>query len=152
MVKLLVMDVDGTLTDGKIYMGENGELFKAFDVKDGYAIYHLLSINNITPIIITAKNTGIVQKRAEALGINEIYQGVKDKLQVLNDILEKYNYTFEDVAYIGDDIPDLECMKKSRIVGCPSDAVREVLDVADFVSNKKGGEGAVREFIEWLIK
>ena len=152
MIKLFVMDVDGTLTDGKIYMGEDKEIFKTFDVKDGYAIRNLLPNNNIIPIIITAKETAIVKKRADDLGVHEIYQGVSNKLEVLTIIIEKYGCTFNEVAYIGDDIPDLECLKECGISACPADAVKEIVEEVQFVSMKKGGEGAVREFAEWIIK
>lgn len=156
------MDVDGTLTDGKIYMGENGELFKAFDVKDGCGIKDILPKYGIIPIIITARNSKILQKRCKELGIEALFQGVQNKDEKLRELIESFNQTaetkigFSNVAYIGDDILDLQCMipikKDGGIVGCPQDAIDEVKNLSDFVSEKKGGDGAVREFIEWIVK
>lgn len=150
-IKYLVMDVDGTLTDGKIYMGDSGELCKAFNIKDGYGIHDILIPNNIEPVIMTGRRSVIVQKRCEELGITKVYQGITDKLETIKEITSKLN----EVAYIGDDLNDLPCMKAIKssggVVGCPKDAVKNVKDIADFISKYKGGQGAVREFIEWLI-
>ena len=146
------MDVDGTLTDGKLHISDSGEFFKSFNVKDGYGINVLCKQNNIVPVIITARNSEIVKKRAEEIGIVEVYQGVKDKVTVMNRVSEKYNIDLRNSAYIGDDIPDLDCMKLCGYAGCPADAVEEVKKICDFISVKKGGDGAVRDFINWLIK
>lgn len=155
-IKLLLMDVDGTLTDGKIYIGSNGELMKAFDIKDGYAIHDLLPRYGIIPVIITGRSSQIVKRRTEELGITELYQGKHDKVKTLLEIISKYHLSFSNCAYIGDDILDLPCMKKIHtaggIVGCPSDAVDEVRAASDFISSKEGGRGAVREFVDYLIK
>ena len=150
-IQILVMDVDGTLTDGKIYIGEHGEVFKAFNIKDGYAIHDILPKYNILPVIITGRISRIVENRAKELGITYIYQGINDKLSVLVDILHERNLSMSNVAFIGDDINDLECMKNCGIKGCPADAVLEIKAVADFISSKNGGDGAVREFIEIII-
>ena len=146
--KLLVMDVDGTLTDGKIYMGENGEVMKAFNVKDGYAIAHMLPEMEIIPVIITGRKSKIVENRAKELGITELYQGVGDKLAQLKIVAEKYNATPEEIAYIGDDLNDLECIEFCGVTACPVDAVEKVKKTVNLVCNKKAGEGAVRDFIE----
>lgn len=155
-IKFLVMDVDGTLTDGKIYMGANGELMKAFNIKDGAGIHDILIPNHITPVIITGRISDIVLMRCKELGITEIYQGVTDKSEKLIELLEERNCGFESVAYIGDDINDLPCMnlvkQENGLIGCPADAVQSVKKVSDFIASCKGGDGAVREFIEWLIK
>lgn len=153
MIRHLVMDVDGTLTDGKIYMGEAGELCKAFDIKDGCGIAVLLPQAGITPVIITGRKSRILENRCQELKIQHLYQGIGDKVACLNEILgSEPNYS--TVAYIGDDINDLACMELIRanggLVGCPADAVQAVRDVADFISTRVGGNGAVREFIEWL--
>ncbi|MGN0367083.1 MAG: KdsC family phosphatase [Suilimivivens sp.] len=161
MIKFLVMDVDGTLTDGKIYMGDDGELFKSFDIKDGCGIKDILPQYGIIPIIITARESKILKNRCEELNIKDVYQGVCKKLDKLNDIIENYNikmgkgYTLKDCAYIGDDIPDLQCMQFVKeaggIIGCPNDAAKIVKEISDYITKKKGGNGAVREFIDWLI-
>lgn len=154
-IKYLVMDVDGTLTDGKIYMGNEGELFKAFNIKDGCGIHDILIPSGIVPVIITGRKSKILENRCNELKIDKLYQGVGDKLTVLKQILEVDGFNFSNVAYIGDDINDLSCMQQvkedSGIVGCPSDAVEKVKKIADYTCNAKGGEGAVREFIEWLL-
>ncbi len=160
-VKFLVMDVDGTLTDGKIYMGENGELFKVFDVKDGCGICDLLIPSGIIPVIITGRESKIVKNRCIELGITEIYQNAKDKIEQINILLDKYNtckesYGYGNIAYIGDDRNDLPAMQlikaNNGFVGCPKDAGEEVVRLCDYVCKRNGGRGAVREFIERLLK
>lgn len=151
-IKYLVMDVDGTLTDGKIYMSSAGELCKAFDIKDGCGIHDIAIPADIVPVIITSRQSDIVLKRCTELGIKEIYQGVSSKMETLVLLTEDLS----TVAYIGDDINDLSCMKLVKeaggVVGCPRDATKRVLEVADFVATHNGGNGAVREFIEWIVE
>lgn len=151
-VRLLFMDVDGTLTDGKIYMGVNGEVMKAFDIKDGYGIREILPKFGIVPVIITGRTSKIVENRAAELGIKELYQGKHDKVETLLRVLEKYSCEASSAAYIGDDVLDLSCMEICGMKGCPSDAASEIKDVCDYVCETPGGHGAVREFIEWLIQ
>ena len=146
------MDVDGTLTDGKIYIGADGEIMKAFDIKDGYAIAHMLPKHDIIPVIITGRESRIVEYRAKELGISEIYQGKLDKLETLNSLMAKYHCNSEDMCYFGDDMIDIPAMKQCGIVGCPCDAVDEVKAVSSYICKHEGGHGAAREFIEWLIK
>ena len=158
MMRLVIFDVDGTLTDGKIYMGVNGEVMKAFDIKDGCAIHDIMPMYGITPVVITARNSQIVENRCKELGIVHIYQGIRDKESALRDIamrfdeLENDNGVYEGIAYMGDDLIDIPIMKKCGIKACPKDATQQVVDMCDFVSNKNGGDGAVREFVEWLVK
>ena len=149
-IKILVMDVDGTLTDGKIYMGNDGEVMKAFDIKDGYAIANMLPQMNITPVIITGRKSKILENRCRELKITELYQGIDDKISFLEKILQERNLNFEHVAYIGDDLNDLECMQMVNVAGCPADACDKIRNMADYVCTKNGGAGAVREFIEYL--
>lgn len=153
MIKYLILDVDGTLTDGKIYMGPNGEAMKAFSIKDGYVIDFILKPVGIVPIVITARSSPIVQHRCDELGITEVYQGKMDKLKALKEIVGEEN--FGACACFGDDILDLKCMapirKAGGIIGCPCDAVKEIKAIADYVCVSKAGEGALREFAEWLI-
>ena len=151
-IKYLVMDVDGTLTDGKIYMGNSGEVMKAFSVKDGCGIHDILIPSGITPVIITGRKSDIVLNRCNEIGINEVYQGISNKIDKLFTITSD----FSSVAYIGDDINDFSCMilvkEAGGIVGCPKDAVSKVTRIADFVSGYKVCDGAVRNFIEWLVE
>lgn len=148
-IKMLVMDVDGTLTDGKIYMGSDGEVFKAFDVKDGYSIAHLHEVG-IIPVIITGRKSKIVENRAKELNIKEVYQGVSDKVEKLKEVAKSNGVLLEEVAYIGDDLNDLDCMGICGLSACPNDAIDEVTSNVDFKCNKNGGYGAVREFIEYI--
>lgn len=154
-IKYLVMDVDGTLTDGNIYISDNGELFKSFNVKDGYGIHDLITTKKVTPIIITGRKSAILEHRCRELGITKVYQGVRDKKTKLREILKAESNHYFNVAYIGDDLNDLECMKQIKNeggqIGCPADASKEIIKIVDFVSEKNGGHGAVREFIDWII-
>lgn len=156
--KILFLDVDGTLTDGKLYIGNEGEVFKAFHVKDGCGIKDILPKYDIIPVIITARNSKIVENRCKELEIEHIYQGCREKRRKMIEVAESLGLEIgadgiiKRTAYMGDDILDLPCMSIAEIKGCPADAVDEVIAVADFVSKKNGGDGAVREFIEWVLK
>lgn len=155
-IKLLIMDVDGTLTDGKIYMSNDGEIFKVFDIKDGCGIHDLLIPAGITPVIITGRQSKILENRCKEIGIQEVYQGVSNKVLQLKNVLNEKKIHCANVAYIGDDINDIDCMKYVKenggIIGCPADSASSVIDMVDYVSLKNGGNGAVRAFIEWLIE
>jgi len=150
MIKMVVLDVDGTLTDGKIYVGTQDEIMKAFNIKDGLGIKKLHAIG-VIPVIITGRNSEIVIHRAKELNITELHQGIHDKVKKLKQIVGKYECDFDEIAYIGDDENDLECMKLCGIKGCPADAVNDVKKVVNFVSKRNGGNGAVREFIDYLL-
>ena len=150
-IKLLVMDVDGTLTDGKIYMGNNGEAMKAFDVKDGCGIKDILPTLGIVPVIITGRVSQIVVNRANEIGITELHQGVRDKLSTLKAVAEKYDALANEIAYIGDDINDLDCISYCGLTACPVDAVEDVKSAVDYVCKADGGRGAVREFKSRII-
>lgn len=145
------MDVDGTLTDGKIYMGNEGEVMKAFSIKDGYGIHDIAMKAGIIPVIITGRISQIVLNRCNELGIKEIRQGIINKIEELLSITSDLSA----VAYIGDDLNDLSCVLQVKeaggIVGCPHDAVKGVVELADFVAEHNGGDGAVRDFIDWII-
>ena len=143
MIKMIVFDVDGTLTDGKIYIGPKGEVMKVFSAKDGYAII---------PVIITGRKSEIVEVRAKELSIEEVYQDILNKKEKLQEILNQYHYSWSEVAYVGDDIPDLEAMRSCGFKACPNDAVTEIKQVCDYVSTKDGGYGAVREIIDRIIE
>lgn len=150
-IRLLVMDVDGTLTDGRIYMGPQGEAMKAFHVQDGYGIAQLLPRAGIVPAIITGRCSAIVEQRARELHIEELHQGVSDKLGRLQEIARRQGISAGEIAYIGDDLNDLACMRFCGMSACPSDAVPEVRGAADYVCKREGGRGAVREYIDHLI-
>lgn len=150
-IKMLVMDVDGTLTDGHIYVGAEGEMMKAFHVQDGYGIAHILPQLGITPVIITGRSSKIVEKRAKELKITHLHQGIGDKLAKLQEVARELDAAAEEIAYIGDDVNDLDCIRWCGCTACPADAVPEVLDNVDYVCRCDGGRGAVREFIDCVI-
>lgn len=162
MIKFLVLDVDGTLTDGKIYMSNNGELFKAFDVKDGCGIKELLPSKKIIPIIITGRTSKLLELRCKEINIVELHQGVNNKLDELNKIINMYNkstnenVSLKNVAYVGDDLPDLACITKINDEGgftaAPNDAVSQIKSNVKYVASKNGGSGAVREIIDYIIE
>lgn len=157
-IKAVIFDVDGTLTDGKVYMGEQGELMKAFDIKDGYAIYNILPNFQIEPVVITGRNSKIVENRCRELNIKYIFQGCKNKIEKMEQVAKELHLEedadgiYQEMAYMGDDLIDLPCMRKVGISGCPADAVKEVKNSSDFICSRKGGEGAAREFVEWIVE
>lgn len=145
------MDVDGTLTDGKIYMSASGEAFKAFDIKDGYTIYTLDKMG-IVPVIITGRESQIVARRAEELKIKEIHQGVGDKLGKLREVAARYNVTMDEIAYFGDDYNDVKCMEICGFTGCPQDAEEDIKLKVNYICEAKAGSGALREFVKQIVK
>lgn len=151
-IKMLVMDVDGTLTDGHIYMGPNGEAMKVFSCKDGYALQSILPKTDIVPVIITGRESVITANRARELRVRELYQGVHDKLPLLKELAARYGFAREEIAYIGDDLNDWDCLCWCGLSACPQDAVPEVKEKVDYVCAHDGGRGAVRDLIEYMIK
>jgi len=150
-IKLLAFDVDGVMTDGSVTYDENGVEYKTFNVKDGHGIVRANKSGFITAII-TARNNGTVKHRAENLNITEIYQGQKYKLPALEEILAKYGFTYENVAYMGDDIPDICILEKVGLACCPNDAVKEVKAICNFISKINGGRGAVRDLCDFILE
>ena len=150
-IKVLALDVDGVLTDGSLTFSQNGEELKTFNAKDGQGIVCLNKAGFIT-VIITARKNCTVEHRAKNLGIKELHQGVKFKLPVLEQILDKYGLTFENVAYMGDDLPDVCILEKVGLSCCPNDAVQEVQKVCKFKSKYNGGRGAVREVCDAILR
>ncbi len=149
-IKLLAFDVDGVMTDGSVTYDENGVEYKTFNVKDGHGIVRMNKSGFITAII-TARNNGTVAHRAKNLNITELHQGHMVKLPVLEELLEKYNLKFENVSYMGDDLPDIPILEKVGLACCPNDAMPEVKDICGFVSLKDGGRGAVRELCDFIL-
>jgi 3-deoxy-D-manno-octulosonate 8-phosphate phosphatase, yrbI family len=151
MIKLVLLDVDGTLTDGGIYRGNNGEELKRFNVKDGYAIVNAQKLG-IEFGIITGRKSELVEIRSNELKIKYLYQGISEKTVILEGIIQKTGLKKEEIAYMGDDLNDILIMKQSGLTGAPKDAADEVIQIVDFVSGKNGGSGAVREFVEYILK
>lgn len=149
-IKLIVLDVDGTLTDGGVYIDSNGVETKKFNIKDGAGIV-LAEKAGIDFMILTGRKSYCVERRAEELKIKYVFQGIIDKLSCLKSFLHENNIDPDEVAYMGDDVNDLECMSYVGFTACPADAVKRVREFVDFVSQFNGGEGAVRELIEYII-
>ncbi|MDR0515943.1 MAG: HAD-IIIA family hydrolase [Fibromonadaceae bacterium] len=150
MIKFLVLDIDGTLTDGKLYISANGEFMKAFDVKDGHGIAKILPELGITPIVVTGRESEIVKRRMAELGVVEVYQSVTDKELKLRELANKYACDLQDFGCVGDELTDIPAMQICGFSACPADAANEVKAVCNYVSTKNGGEGAAREIIEFL--
>lgn len=150
MIKLLIMDVDGTLTDGLLHLSSDGTETKSFSTKDGMGI-RLAQQNNIIPVIITGRESYCVTRRAKELDIYDVHQNIKDKVTKAKEVLEKYHLTFDEVAYIGDDLNDLDTMLLCKERGVPNDGEDSIKKVATFICPRNGGYGAVRDFINYLI-
>lgn len=150
-IKLAAFDVDGVMTDGSLTFLEDGREVKTYNAKDGQGIVMLNKKGFITAII-TARENGTVQKRAEILEITKLFQGQKNKLKALEELCKVYNLTPDEIAYMGDDLPDLCVLEKVGLSACPNDAVEEVKKVCKFVCSKGGGKGAVREFCDFILK
>lgn len=150
-IKLAAFDVDGVLTDGSLTFDEDGREYKTFNAKDGQGIVNLNKAGIITAII-TARENGTVYHRAQNLRIPELHQGVKNKIETLKEIMNKYNISFDEISYMGDDLPDICILKEVKLAACPADAVDEVKAVANFISSKNGGRGAVRELCDKIIR
>jgi len=151
-IKLFVIDIDGTLTDGGMYYTEGGEEFKKFNTKDGLGIKQLSSQGVTVAFLSTGKNIGLIQRRADHLGVSKVYAGNESKEKILKQWCDELAISFDEVAYIGDDINDLVLMSHVGLFACPADAIDEIKAVSHIVLSKAGGEGCVREFIDKYLK
>ncbi len=151
MIELIVLDVDGCMTDGRVTYTSSGEELKSFNVKDGFAIVQWLRLGN-KAAIITGRISTIVEYRAKELGIPYLYQQVKDKKEALLDLSQKSGVVLEKIAAIGDDLNDYRLLESVGYSFAPADAVEYVKDHVDYVLQKGGGQGAVREMIELLLR
>lgn len=149
-IRLLAFDVDGVMTDGSITYDENGLEYKTFNAKDGFGLARMAK-NGFITAIITGRNNGTVDSRATDLKVTEVFQGVKNKLPILEAIMQKYELDFSQVAYMGDDEPDLCILEKVAISACPADAVKKVQEICNFVASNCGGRGAVRELCDFVF-
>ena len=150
-IKLVILDVDGTLTDGGVYIDSNGVETKKFNIKDGAGIV-LAEQVGVAFMILTGRKSYCVEHRANELKIKYVFQGVADKLSYLLQFLTQQGLSPNEVAYIGDDVNDLECMRTVGFTACPADAMEEVRQQCDFVSRYNGGQGAVREVCDMIRK
>jgi len=150
-IKLVLTDNDGVLTDTGVYYSGTGEMLKRFSIRDGMGVERLKKILKIETGIITGELSDSVKKRAEKLEIKELHLGVKDKPDVLNKILKANNLKPENIAFIGDDVNDIELIKLAGLTASPADAMPDIKNIVDYVCDEKGGNGAFREFAELII-
>lgn len=150
MIKLIVLDVDGCLTDGGIIYSSDGSETKKFNVKDGLAISSWIKMGN-SVAIITGRDSAIVTKRAKELGVSHLFQGVKDKEKILKEIMDSLNLKHYEVGAIGDDLNDLRMLKSVGRSFTPNNGVKEIRELVDTVLTSNGGDGAVREMIDILV-
>lgn len=150
-IKLIVLDVDGTLTDGGIYYDSAGRESKRFDVKDGLAL-KAAAAAGLNVAIITGRHSPVVSRRAEELDVKHLVEGAQQKYPALRELLGGQGLIYDEVCYIGDDWNDLQCMEAVGLSMCPADAAEEVRSAADYVAVHAGGHGAVRECLEHLLK
>lgn len=150
-INTIFLDIDGTLTDGKVYLDNGKNEFKSFDVKDGLMVVSTIELG-YDIIIMTGRQSQVVARRAEELGIKELYQGIRNKKEAVEKLMDEKKFSYENLAYLGDDLNDFAVMDKCAFAGCPADAAAEIKEISDFISNSKGGNGAVREILSYLLK
>lgn len=150
-ITTLVFDVDGVMNEGKVILSSSGEMVRTMNTRDGFALRYALK-KGFNICIITAGNSPMVKDRLNYLGIKDVFLEVNNKLEVLKNYCNQNNINIDDVLYVGDDIPDFECIKAAGIGACPKDAANEIRIISDYISHFKGGEGCVREIIEQVMK
>ncbi|MFS4468437.1 KdsC family phosphatase [Maribacter sp. 2210JD10-5] len=150
-ITTFIFDVDGVFTDGSLLVTTDGEMLRKMSVKDGYALKVALSQGYNVCIITGGTNEG-VRTRLKGLGVKDIYMGAHHKIDVLNKYLDKNGIKYEEVLYMGDDIPDIPPMERVQLATCPQNAVPEVKAVSIYISHIKGGDGCVRDVIEQVLK
>jgi len=150
LVRMVAMDVDGVLTDAGMYYSESGDELKKFNTRDGMGI-KLLQAAGLVTAFITREKTTIVEHRGQKLAVPEVHQGIDDKLALLTALAKKYGLSLDQVAYIGDDVNDLEALRAVGFAAAPADAMTYVLKAVHYVCKKKGGEGAVRELADLIL-
>ena len=150
-VKLLILDVDGVMTDGRIIIDDAGQESKHFDVKDGHGLKLLMRVG-IDVVLLTGRRSRVVDHRAADLGITEVHQGVLRKLEVFDEILRKRRLAPAEAAYVGDDLVDVPLLRQVGFGVCVADGVEEARRAAAYVTHRRGGRGAVREVCELILK
>lgn len=150
-IKLFVCDIDGVFSDGRIYLGNSGEELKAFHTKDGYGI-KALGASGVDVAVITGRKSNIVQTRMSALNVKHIVQGEENKLPALKKMIASLQLTSEQVAYIGDDMPDLDCLNHVGLSVAVNDAHPAILNACHYITYTRGGFGAVRETCDLIMQ
>ena len=150
-IKLVAFDVDGVMTDGSLTFLEDGREIKTYNAKDGQGVV-MLNRAGFKTAIITARDNGTVVHRAEVLGITRLFKGQKNKLTALDELCREFDISYNEIAYMGDDFPDLCVIEKVGLACAPNDAIDEIKKAASFISNYGGGRGAVREFCNFILQ
>jgi len=150
-ITTFILDVDGVLTDGTVHVAPNGEMLREMHIRDGFAMKAAIESGYHVCIISGGSNEG-VRIRLKNLGITDIHLGASNKVETFNEYIELYNIKPENVAYMGDDIPDFHVMKLVGLPSCPQDASPEIKAISNYISHKNGGKGAVRDLIEQVMK
>lgn len=150
-ITTFIFDVDGVLTDGNVTVFPDGQLIRKMHIKDGYALKTAIE-NGYNICIISGGTNEAVRSRLKNLGVTDIYLGVHNKIEKLNEYLELHDISLQQVLYMGDDLPDFHVMKTIGLAACPKDAVQEIQDISIYISQKKGGNGCVRDVIEQVMK
>lgn len=151
-IRLFLFDIDGTMTDGGVYYSEHGDVSKRFNVQDGMAIHRLITRKGFEFGFITAGMTGaIIRNRAKTLGVKRVYVGKKPKTEVIDEWLKELEIGYENLAYVGDDVNDLPVFHKAGLTACPANAVEPIKQLAHIQLRRKGGEGAIREFLTEVL-
>lgn len=150
-IKYLIIDVDGTMTDSGIYYDDDGNELKRFSTKDGAGFFACRE-GGIKIIVITGRSCEATSRRMKEMKVEELYQGVMEKVSFIKEYLRKYSISKDEIGYIGDDINDVPSMRLCGFIGCPKDSCKEVLDLADYISPLCGGHGAMRDVIEYIFR
>ncbi len=150
-IKAFVFDVDGVFSSGVVAM-DNGDLLRMYDIRDGYAVRLAIKAGFIVAIITKGNSLSTRYRFVNTLKVNEYYSNVSPKIDALKEIIQKYNLSPNEVLFMGDDIPDVECMRYCAIGACPNDAMQDAIENADIITKKDGGKGAVREIIEKTMR
>ena len=150
-IKAVILDVDGVLTDGKIYLDAAGNESKSFYTQDGYGLKKLQSAG-VTLAVISGRSSPVVTQRMQELNIQHVYQGIRDKLSCYQQLLQKLQLNPQQIAYIGDDLPDLAVMQQVGLALTVANAVPEIKSIATYCAHHTGGDGGVREICDWLIQ
>lgn len=150
-ITTFIFDVDGVFTNGEIYFHPDGETVRSLNAKDGYAVIAALE-KGFKVAIITRGDSPIVKAIFDKIGVSDLFLGVMDKEKVFNSFLAENNLFKDEVVYMGDDLPDYQCVKNAGIGVCPKDAIKELREIADYVSTFDGGKGAVRDIVEQTMR
>ncbi len=150
-VKVLIFDVDGVFTDGSLILMENGDQLRTFNIKDGYAVQLAIKAG-VKIAVITGARSNAVKERLNYLGVQDVFLGVHNKIEKLEEFKKQNGYTNEEVLYMGDDLPDYDIMKIINVPVCPADAVHEIQKLSIYVSHFAGGKGCVRDVIEQYMR